>query len=92
MEKKHRCAYAGTKIAQLEGKKRAAVEEEDYDLAKELKQEVDKLRWDSRRATGMTCGVNRQLVLCLLLMPGLEGTHHSRPKCTVHNQSFVSKD
>ena len=37
-------AAAGTKIAQLEGRKRAAVEVEDYDLAKELKQEVDRLR------------------------------------------------
>ncbi len=37
-------APAGTKIAQLEAKKRVAVEQEDYDLAKELKMEVDKLR------------------------------------------------
>jgi hypothetical protein len=40
----HGLPAAGTKIAQLEAKKRAAVEDEDYDLAKELKMEVDKLR------------------------------------------------
>lgn len=34
----------GSKIASLEGRKRAAVEAEDYDLAKELKAEIDRVR------------------------------------------------
>jgi centrosomal protein CEP104 len=34
----------GGKIAQLEARKRAAVEREDYDMAKALKADIEKLR------------------------------------------------
>lgn len=64
----------GTKIAQLEGRKWAAVEAEDYDLAKELKTEVDKLRWvHSIVERGASCSVQEgrhwhdKLLGCLTL-------------------------
>lgn len=39
-----RLRAVGSKIAQLEARKRVAVEREDYDMAKALKVDIDKLR------------------------------------------------
>ena len=43
----------GQKIAQLELRKRAAVEREDYDTAKQLKADMDKLRAAGESAAGV---------------------------------------
>lgn len=42
----------GQKIAQLEARKRAAVEKEDYDTAKLIKVDIDKLRAAGESAAG----------------------------------------
>ena len=42
----------GQKIAQLEARKRAAVEKEDYDTAKLIKVDIDKLRATGESAAG----------------------------------------
>jgi hypothetical protein len=43
----------GGKIAQLEARKRLAVEREDYDLAKALKADIEKLRNAGEAAAGV---------------------------------------
>lgn len=43
----------GGKIAQLEARKRLAVEREDYDLAKALKADIEKLRTAGEAAAGV---------------------------------------
>lgn len=46
----------GGKIAQLEARKRLAVEREDYDLAKALKADIEKLRVAGETAAGVGAG------------------------------------
>jgi hypothetical protein len=46
----------GGKIAQLEARKRLAVEREDYDLAKALKADIEKLRNAGEAAAGVGAG------------------------------------
>ena len=46
----------GGKIAQLEARKRLAVEREDYDLAKALKADIEKLRAAGETAAGVGAG------------------------------------
>jgi centrosomal protein CEP104 len=46
----------GGKIAQLEARKRLAVEREDYDLAKALKADIEKLQVAGETAAGVGAG------------------------------------
>lgn len=51
-----RLKVVGQKIAQLEARKRAAVEKEDYDTAKLIKADIDKLRSAGEGAAMQTAG------------------------------------
>jgi centrosomal protein CEP104 len=52
----HWLQMVGGKIAQLEARKRLAVEREDYDLAKALKADIEKLRVAGEAAAGVGAG------------------------------------